>query len=115
MDNEKKKELKEQYANRHPRMGIVCWKCGDMIWADMSRDANADYNSTSFQLKLGSWPNKALQKAYKENPDGFEFSLIKELDYEDFSEDHTDDLKILLMDFLNEYPDAKPMRMKFNL
>ncbi len=39
---------------------------------------------------------------------------MKELDYEDLSEDHTDDLKILLMDFLKDSPDAKPMRVKFN-
>ena len=115
MDNEKKKALREQYNNRHPRMGIICWQYGDAMWVDMSTDANADYNGTSFQLKLGSWPNKALQKAYKENPEECKFSLIRELDYEDFSEDHTDDLKIMLMDFLEEYPDAKPMRMKFNL
>lgn len=115
MDNDRKKTLKEQYKNRHPKMGIVCWQCGDEMWADMSKDANADYNSTDFQLKLGSWPNKALQKAYKENPEGFSFSLARELDYEDFSEDHTDDLKILLMDFLEEHPNAKPMRIKFNL
>lgn len=115
MDKERRKALREQYNNRHPKMGIVCWQCGDDMWVDMSKDFNADFNSTSFQLKLGSWPNKALQKAYNENPNGCSFSLIKELDYEDYSEDHTDDLKILLMDFLQEYPDAKPMRVKFNL
>lgn len=115
MDNEKKKALREQYNNRHPRMGIVCWQCGDAMWVDMSKDFNADLNRSSFQLKLGTWPNKALQKAYNENPDGCRFSLIRELDYEDYSEDHTDDLKILLMDILEEFPDAKPMKMNFNL
>ena len=115
MDIEKKKALREQYNNRHPQMGIVCWQCGDKMWVDMSQDSRADFNRTDFQLRLGSWPNKALQKAYNENPGECQFSLIKELDYEDFSEDHTDDLKILLMDFLEEHPDAKPMRVKFNL
>ena len=115
MDNEKKKALREQYSNRHPQMGVVCWKCGDEMWIDMSKDFNADRNRTDFQLKLGSWPNKALQKAYQDDPDGCSFSLLRELDYEDYSEDHTDDLKLLLMEVLSEYPDAKPMRMKFNL
>jgi len=113
MDNEKKKELREQYDQRHPKMGIICWQCGDDLWVDMSTDANADYNGTSFQLKLGSWPNKALQAAYKANPDSLSFSLIKELKYEDRLDDHTDDLKLLLMDFLEEHPNAKPMRVKF--
>ena len=115
MDNEKKRALKEQYKNRHPKMGIVCWQCGEDMWVDMSKDAAADYNSTSFQLELGSWPNRALQKVYKEAPEGFGFSLVRELEYEDPSEDHTDDLKILLLDFLEEHPDAKPLRMRFNL
>ena len=115
MDREKKKALREQYSNRHPKMGIICWQCCEVMWIDMSTDANADYNSTSFQLKFGSWPNKSLQKAYKENPEECKFSLIRELDYKDSSEDYTDDLKIMLMDFLEEYPDAKPMRIKFCL
>lgn len=115
MDNEKKKALKEQYNNRHSQMGIVCWQCGDEMWVDMSTDSNADFNRTSFQLKLGSWPNRSLQKAYSDDPDGCSFSLVSELEYEDYSEDHTDDLKILLLDFLEEHPDAKPMRARFNI
>ncbi len=115
MDNEKKRELKAQYAQRHPDMGIICWRCRDRLWVDMSRDAKADYNGSSFQLKLGSWPNKEMAEAYKADPDSMEFSLIRRLDYEDYSEDHTDDLKLLLMEFLEEHPEAKPMRIRFNL
>jgi len=112
MDRDRKKELREQYEKRHPDMGIVCWKSGDNMWVDVSTDAKADYNGTSFQLKLGSWPNKELQKAYTENPDSFEFSLIKELKYEDPTEDHREDLEILMMEFMDEYPNAKDMRNK---
>lgn len=115
MDNDKRKELKEQYSRRHPDMGIVCWQIGDQMWVDMSTDANADFNGTNFQLQLGSWPNKELQNAYKANPEAVKYSLIRKLDYEDITEDHTDDLKIMLMDFLEEFPDAKPLRRKFNL
>ena len=115
MDNDKKKALKEQYKNRHPKMGIITWQYRDNLWAEMSTDADADFNGTSFQLKLGSWPNKALQAAYKENPDECKFSLAAELEYEDYSDDHSDDLKIMLMDYLHAHPDAKPMRVRFNL
>lgn len=115
MDNERKKALREQYDHRHPKMGIVCWRCGDELWVDTSKDADADFHGTSFRLQLGSWPNKALQKAYREAPEKCSFSLVMELDYEEASEDHTDDLKLLLMDFLEEHPDAKPMRMRFDL
>lgn len=110
MDKERKKELREIYANRHPDMGIVCWQYGDYMWVATSKDASADYNSTSFQLNLGSWPNKELQKMYKEHKDEFRWSLIRELEYEDYSEDHSEDLEILLMEFLDEYPDAKHMK-----
>lgn len=115
MDNERKQELKQQYSQRHPDMGIVCWQCGEDLWVDMSRDAKADFNGTSFQLEMGSWPNRELQAAYNANPAAAKFSLLKQLDYEDYSEDHTDDLKLLLMEVLEEHPDAKPMRRKFNL
>lgn len=110
MEKDRRKELKEQYANRHPDMGIVCWQSGDMMWAQISTDANADFNSTSFQLKLGSWPNREMQAAYKKDPGSFKWSLIKELEYKDLADDHSEDLEILLLEFLDEYPDAKPMR-----
>lgn len=110
MEKDRKKELQEQYRNRHPDMGIVCWQCGEKRWAAISKDANADYNGTSFQLKLGSWPNREMQREFTENPEGFQWSLAKKLDYQDYADDHTDDLELLLMEYLEEYPDAKPMK-----
>ena len=110
MDKDRKKELREQYKNRHPDMGIVCWQCGDKLWAAVSRDAKADYNGTSFQLNLGSWPNREMQALYRERPEDFHWSLAKALDYEDYADDHTDDLQLLLLEFLDEHPDARPMR-----
>jgi len=112
MNQDRKKELKEQYINRHPKMGVICWKSKDKMWIDISKDSNADYNGTSFQLKLGSWVNKELQRAYTSDPESFEFILLKELDYEDYNDDHSDDLEILLMEVLDDYPDALPLRTK---
>lgn len=110
MDKERKKELREKYMNRHPDMGIVCWECDGRMWIATSKDAKADYNSTSFQLELGSWPNRELQKEYKEKKERFKWSLIRELEYEDYSEDHSEELEILLMEFLDEYPEAENMK-----
>ena len=107
---DRRKELRERYENRHPDMGIVCWKSGDRMWIAKSKDAKADYNSTSFQLKLGSWPNREMQKAYNAAPDSFEWIVLKKLDYEDREEDHSDDLEILYMMVIEEYPDAKKMK-----
>jgi len=109
-DADRKRELRERYNNRHPDKGIVCWKSKGRIWVMMSQDAKADFNGTSFQLNLGSWPNKEMQKAYNEDPNSFEWSLEKELEYEDNADDVTDDLKLMLMDYMEAHPDAKFMR-----
>lgn len=110
MNTERKKELREQYKTRHPDMGVVCWRCGDQRWVMISKDAKADYNGTSFQLQLGTWPNRGMQKRYQDQPDAFVWSLEKKLDYEDPQDDLSDDLQLLLMEFMEEYPDAQPMR-----
>ena len=110
MNNEQKKALREQYAQRRPDMGIVCWKSGDQMWIDKSTDAKADHNSSAFQLKLGSWPNAEMQRAYKADPDSFEWSLQKKLDYEERDEDHSEDLELLYIMVMEEFPNAKRMR-----
>lgn len=110
MDANRKKELKEAYANRHPDMGIVCWTCGNRMWIAKSMDAKADFNGSKFQLELGSWPNREMQEAYNADPESFQWSLLKQLEYEELSEDLADDLELLYLEALDEYPDAKPMR-----
>lgn len=109
MDAARKKELKAAYANRHPEMGVVAWCAGDRMWIARSKDVRADYNGTSFQLDLGSWPERDLQRAYKAAPESFEWRVLRTLEYEDPS-DVDDDLELLLMECMDEYPDAKPMR-----
>ena len=110
MNNEQKKALREQYAQRKPDMGVVCWQSGEQMWIAISKDAAADRNSTTFQLQLGSWPNRELQAAYSANPDSFQWSLLKKLDYEERDDDHTDDLELLYDLCMEEYPHAKKMR-----
>lgn len=110
VDKDRRKELREQYNNRHPDMGVVTWRHDNDIWVMTSKDAHADYNGMSFQLKLGSWPNKELQNAYKADPDGFVWTLEKQLEYEDLNDDLSDDLELLLMEFMEEHPEAKPMK-----
>lgn len=110
MDKEAKKALRAQYDQRRPDMGIVCWKSGEEMWIAVSEDARADYNGTLFQLKLGSWPNREMQRAYSEDPASFQWSLLRKLDYEERDEDHSEDLELLYMMCLEEYPQAEQMR-----
>ena len=110
MEKEQKKALRTQYDQRKPDMGVVCWQSGDKMWIAISKDARADYNSTLFQLRLGSWPNREMQKAFNDDPDSFRWSLLKWLDYKERDEDHSDDLELLYMMCMEEYPDARKMR-----
>lgn len=111
MDKERKKELRTQYDERRPDMGIVCWQNGEKMWIAISKDANADHNSSLFQLQFGSWPNREMQKAFSENPDAFQWSLLKKLDYKENVEDYSDDLELLYMICSEEYPNARQMRV----
>ena len=77
MDKEKKKALRAQYDQRKPDMGIVCWQNGEKMWIAVSKDAKSDYNSSLFQLQLGIWPNREMQKAFTDNPDSFQWSFRK--------------------------------------
>lgn len=72
MEKERRKELRAQYDQRKPEMGVVCLKSGERRWIAVSTDAKADYNGILFQLKLGSWPGRELQKAFTEAPDSFD-------------------------------------------
>lgn len=111
MNREQRRQLREEYEQRRPDMGIVCWKSGDRMWIAKSQDAKVDYNSTLFQLKLGSWPNREMQSAFKADPKSFEWSLLKKLDYEEREDDHSDDLELLYMICMEEYPHAQPMKI----
>ena len=110
IDNETMKALRAQYDQRKPDMGIVCWQSGEKMWIAISKDVKSDYSGSLFQLKLGSWPNREPQKAYTENPESFRWSLLKKLDYKERDEDHSDDLELLYMMCMQEYPEAKNMR-----
>lgn len=109
IDKSRKRALRERYENRHPDMGVVCWSIGCRMWVGMSKDTRATYNSTRFQLGLGSWPNKDLQNAYIDDPDAAEWSVLKLLDYVDGDQDCSDDLELLLMDVMDEHPEALPI------
>ena len=110
MNQEQKKALRAQFDQRKPDMGIVCWQSGEQMWIAISKNADADYNRSSFQLQLGSWPNRELQEAYNAAPDSFRWSLLKKLDYKERDEDHYDDLELLFDLCMEDYPHAKKMR-----
>ena len=110
MDKLQKKAAREEYDRRHPEKGIVCWQSNGRKWIATSQDATADFNATSFQLRMGSWPNREMQEAYSEDPSSFQWSILKSLDYKETDKNYSEELEILYMMCLDEYPEAEQMR-----
>lgn len=110
MDNERKRALREEYAQRKPEMGIVCWQSGEKMWIAISKDQVSDHNSSLFQLRLGTWGNREMQAEFTKNPDSFKWSLLKKYDYKDRDEDHSEDLETLFDLCMEEYPEAQKMK-----
>ena len=110
MDIKRKKLLLETYKNRHPEMGVIsyCCKETDEVFLGISKDTNADFNSTSMKLAANLHPNKQLQELWnKYGPEGFELSVIKVLKYDDPNEDYTEELEDLREKCLDAYPNAR--------
>jgi hypothetical protein len=110
MDIKRKRELLENYKNRHPEMGVISYCCketGD-VFLGISKDTKADFNSTNFKLSLNCHPNKRLQELWKRyGLEGFELSLAKVLEYDDPNEDHTMKLESLREQCLASNPKAR--------
>lgn len=110
LENQRKKELLEQYKYRHPDMGVISLHiaAADEIFLGISKDVKADFNSNRFKLITGSHPNKQLQELWKQYGEAsVEFSVVKPLEYEDPQEDHTEQLEALLLQCLEDMPRAK--------
>ncbi len=94
-----KKELKKQYLQTIPPMGVYQVKntVTGKIFLESSLNIQGRINSCRFQLTLGSHRNKALQADVMQyGIDNFVFEI---LDYvqqkEDLQADYTEDLEIL--------------------
>ncbi len=112
MDIKRKRELLENYKNRHPEMGVISYRCKETeeVFLGISKDTKADFNSTNFKLSANCHPNKLLQKLYSiYGLEGFELSVVKVLKYDDPNEDHTAKLESLREQCLASNPKARRM------
>lgn len=99
---ERKKELKEEYKNLKPDIGIIAIKSKISLKHLIlcSQNIKASINRAKFQLNHGSYPNKELQNEWKENGENsFEINILEELSYDedDTKTDYSEDLEILGM------------------
>ncbi|MCB2188793.1 MAG: GIY-YIG nuclease family protein [Deltaproteobacteria bacterium] len=95
-----KKELKGQYKNHRPDMGVfrIASRSGGPSYLYAAADLNALHNRFRFQLKMGSHPNKKLQKEWQEQGgDNFTIEVLERLDYDQDAAktDYTEELEIL--------------------
>lgn len=98
----KKKELKEEYLQMKPDMGIFAIRCNlnNKYYIETTQDLKSRMNRGVFQLKWGSHPNKELQKDWNElGEDNFTVEILDTLEYDkDESKiDYTEDLTLLKM------------------
>ncbi|MDL2249657.1 GIY-YIG nuclease family protein [Lachnospiraceae bacterium OttesenSCG-928-J05] len=110
MDMKRKKELLDEWKNRHPEMGVVSIRCkatGD-LFLGVSNDTRVWFNSHYFKLSSNYHPNKELQELWnKYGENEFEHSVVKVLKYENLTDDQTDNLEALLEKCMMEMSQEK--------
>lgn len=99
---DRKKELKMQYKQMKPEMGIIMVraKSGNKYFLQGTQNLKAMMNRIIFQLDSGGHPNRELQKAWQElGKDSFSFEILEKLEYDkdESKTDYSDDLALLEM------------------
>jgi hypothetical protein len=97
---DRKKELKEQYKQMKPDMGIfiISSNLGKKCYLEGTQNLQATMNSMKFKLKAGCHPNRELQKEWNELGEGvFTFRILEKLEYEkdEMKTDYKEDLALL--------------------
>lgn len=97
---DRKRELKEKYKQMKTDMGILVVKnkVNNKYSLVSNQNINAMINRIRFQLNLGSYPNKELQKEWKDlGESNFEIKILEYLDYEkdESKTDYSEELKIV--------------------
>lgn len=115
MDEQRKRQLKEEYRNRKTQMGVYSFLCQETGNRYLGRDSDipATFNGILFQLRLGSFINRALQQEWNEfGEKSFVIEVLEELDYDkdESKTDYTEDLQVLYDYYLQQYPEAKKIK-----
>ena len=109
ISRERKKELKLEYRQRKPDMGILsvtCTPTGEKFYG-ICGDYQAEVNSNMAKLSGGMHPSDKLLALYtKYGKEAFVWQLSERLDYIDGRDDYRDDLVTLLQLILEEDSNA---------
>lgn len=99
---DRKKELKEQYRQMKPDMGIFMIRSNSSgkCYIENTQNLKAMINRIKFQLESGAHPNRELQKEWKDLGEAnFTIEILENLEYDkdESKTDYSDDLAILQM------------------
>ena len=87
MSSDRRAELKRAFKEAVPRKGVFTIRCAatGQTWVDTSVNVDSVKNRIWFSLRMGSHPNKVLQRTWNESgPEAMRFEVV-----EVFAEDVT--------------------------
>lgn len=95
----KQKELKQEYKQNHPPMGVYQIRnlASEKMFVGSSLNLPGIFNRTKFQLQMGNHQNKSLQSDWNEfGSDNFAFEILDELQPREGADyDYREDLTLL--------------------
>lgn len=97
---DRRKELKEQYKNMKPEMGIFIIKAkfNDKCLIESSKDLKSTINGSKFRLKSSNHLNNSLQQDWiKYGEESFNVEILENLQYDkdESKMDYSEELEIL--------------------
>lgn len=97
---DRKKELKLQYKQRKPDMGvfIIRSKGKNKCYIEATKDLRGRINGTKVRLDAGMHPNKELKKDWEDSGSGdFTIEVLENLQYDkdESKTDYTEELALL--------------------
>ena len=99
---DRKKELLMEYRRRKREMGVFLFECAEGgRYIGRADDPKGAINKNVFQLKMGSHPNKRLQKEWAEHGEAaFSARVVDSLEYdEETKEECAEELAMLFDDW----------------
>ncbi|WFA08880.1 GIY-YIG nuclease family protein [Tissierella sp. Yu-01] len=97
---DRKKELKEQYKQMKPDMGIFIVRSNktNKCYIETSQNLNGFINRTRFQLNSGGHPNERFQRDWKEQGENnFTIEILEKLEYDkdESKTDYSEELEVM--------------------
>ncbi|HHX50962.1 MAG TPA: GIY-YIG nuclease family protein [Clostridia bacterium] len=99
---DRRKELKAQYKQMKPDMGIFMIRCAtsNKCYLEITQNLKGTINSAKFKLGAGAHPNKELQLDWQNlGESSFVIKVLENLEYDqdETKTDYREDLAILQM------------------